>query len=306
MSIKFVLIGNVDNGKSTLGSRLLISSGNISEDEIYKAKKEADKYKKGTFWLAYLLDIDDVERDRGITLGYTTYDFKYADKDLRLIDVPGHRDLVQEMVTGASIANVALLVLSAKLGEYEASLKGQAMEHTLIARGLGISTLIVVINKMDESTNEEYERIKLDISQKIKKFRFKTVKFVNVSAYYGTNIDQLLDLLINIDIENPKDKCVNIKNNKIIKTKFIFDNIPTLITAGFKCICHSKENHFNVEFVEIKNDKHNFVTHSNSIDKNGLPKLIDVQIQILDDIDTVSSNLVIRYQNQTIGLARVI
>lgn len=306
MSMRFVLLGNVDNGKSTLGGTILINSENISEVEVHKAKTEAEKNGKGTFWLAYLLDIDDTERERGITLGYTTFDFKYKNKDFKMIDVPGHKDLVHEMVIGASYANVALLVLSARRGEYESAIKGQAIEHVLISRGLGISTLIIAVNKMDESNESEFERIKKDFNSKIKKFKFKNIIYVPISAYYGTNIKQLLDTLIECNPEEPKDKQITIKE-KLANTKLLFDNIPILITLGFKCIAHSKTECFNIEFVDINNDNCKFVTQKNSIDKNGMPKLIDVKIKITDNINStqISSNLVIRYNNQTIGLARV-
>lgn len=302
----FVLIGQTDSGKSTTGSRIIVTSGSIDENEIFKAKNAANENNKGSFWLAYLLDIDEMERKRGITLGYTTYDFKYKDTDLKLIDVPGHQILVKEMILGASYANIAVLILSASKGEYESSLKGQTIEHTIICRALGISTLIVAINKIDESTEEEIERIKNDFSARIKKFRFKKIEFVPISAINGTNVDKLLDTIISIPFEIPIHKEIALSEDKCINTKFMFDDIPNLITSGFKCICHSKDSYFNVEFIEIKNDKFNFVTHKNSIDKNGAGKMIDVKLKILDDIKTITQNLVIRYQNQTIGLARVI
>ena len=147
--IKFVLLGNVDSGKSTLAGQILISTKTIDENEINKVKRESEKNGKGSFWLAYLLDIDETERERGITLGYTNYPFTYLDKNYEIYDVPGHKDLVKEMVCGSSNCNLAIVILSARKGEYESSLKGQTLEHVLIARGMGITSLIVCVNKMD-------------------------------------------------------------------------------------------------------------------------------------------------------------
>ena len=146
----FVLLGNVDNGKSTLAGRIIIDTQNIDSVEIDKARREAEKNGKSSFWLAYLLDIDENERARGITLGYTFYDITYNEQKYKIIDVPGHHNLVQEMIAGTSFADVAVLVLSARSGEYESALKGQALQHTLIARGIGIQHLIVAINTISK------------------------------------------------------------------------------------------------------------------------------------------------------------
>ena len=115
----FVLLGNVDNGKSTLAGRIIIDTQNIDLNEIEKARRESEKNGKASFWLAYLLDIDESERARGITLGYTFFDIKYKERDFKIIDVPGHHNLVQEMISGSSHADIAVLVLSARTGEYE-------------------------------------------------------------------------------------------------------------------------------------------------------------------------------------------
>lgn len=298
----FVLLGNVDNGKSTLAGRIIIETQNIDPNEVEKAKRESEKNGKASFWLAYLLDIDESERARGITLGYTFYDIKYKNKDYKIIDVPGHHNLVQEMISGASYADIAVLVLSARTGEYESALKGQALQHTLIARGIGIQHLIVAINKIDTINNidEKINEIKKDFSERIKKFKFKSVEFIPISAYNGKNIDGLLDYLSSIKIEEKKDKTFLINDKSIIKTKMMFDLIPNLISPGFKCIAHSKDIYFNVELVSITNDKKSWIT------KNDLGKLIDVELKILDPIDNITSNLIIRLSDVTIGLARVV
>jgi len=298
----FVLLGNVDNGKSTLAGRIIIDTQNIDLNEIEKARRESEKNGKASFWLAYLLDIDESERARGITLGYTFFDIIYKERDFKIIDVPGHHNLVQEMISGSSHADIAVLVLSARTGEYESSLKGQALQHTLIARGIGIQHLIVAINKIDTINNvdEKIDEIKKDFSERIKKFKFKSVEFIPISAYNGIGIDRLLNYLSSIKIEEKKDKIFSINDKSIIKTKMMFDLIPNLISPGFKCIAHSKDIYFNVELCRITNDKKSWIT------KNDLGKLIDVDIKILDPIDNILSNLIIRLSDVTIGLARVV
>lgn len=301
----FVLLGNVDNGKSTLAGRIIIDTQNIDPNEVEKAKRESEKNGKSSFWLAYLLDIDENERSRGITLGYTFFDIRYNERDFKIIDVPGHHNLVQEMISGSSHADIAVLVLSARTGEYESSLKGQALQHTLIARGIGIQHLIVAINKIDAIDNSDdvdfkINQIKKDFLDRIKKFKFKSVEFVPISAYNGIGIDRLLNSISSIKIEEKKDNLFLINDKSIIKTKMMFDSISNLISIGFKCIAHSKDIYFNVEFVDIRNDKKSWIT------KNDLGKLIDVDIKIIDSIEQITSNLIIRLSDVTIGLARVI
>lgn len=297
----FVLLGNVDNGKSTLAGRIIIETQNIDPNEVEKAKRESEKNGKATFWLAYLLDIDENERARGITLGYTFFDIKYKDKDYKIIDVPGHHNLVQEMISGASYADIAVLVLSARTGEYESALKGQALQHTLIARGIGIQHLIVAINKIDtiDNPDETIREIKQDFTNRIRKFKFKSIEFIPISAYNGKNIDNLLEAISAIKIEEKKNLTFKITENSIIKTKMMFDSIPNLISSGFKCIAHSNSIYFNVEFIKIIIDKKSYITNKD------LGKLIDVEIKILDQVEEITSNLIIRQNDVTIGLARV-
>jgi small GTP-binding protein len=313
--IKFVLLGNVDSGKSTLAGRLLIDTKSIDEIEINKVKREAEKNGKNSFWLAYLLDIDETERERGITLGYTNFPFSYNQKDFEIYDVPGHKDLVQEMVCGSSFCNLGIVILSARKGEYESSLKGQTLEHVLIARGMGISSLIVCINKMDIINWDMtvYNYIKNDFIEKIKKFRFKHIEFCPISAYTGENIvtaihdtqKSLMDIIENIKIEPSIDKYFDLRDKNTIKTKFIFDDVENIITSGYNAIVHSKDKYYPITIKNIKNEKFNYVTSKNIVDAKGISKLIDVEIEFIDKPETIHCNLVIRTQDKTIGLAKV-
>ena len=316
MTTKFVLLGNVDSGKSTLAGRLLIDTKSIDETEINKVQREAEKHGKNSFWLAYLLDIDETERERGITLGYTNYPFTYNDKQFEIYDVPGHKDLVQEMVSGSSFCNLGIVILSARKGEYESSLKGQTLEHVLIARGMGISSLIVCINKMDiiNWDIDVYNQIKKDFTEKIKKFRFKNIEFCPISAYTGENVvnkkdyvgtDSLMNIIQNIKIEPSVDKYFDLRDKHIIKTKFIFDNIDNIITSGYNAIIHSKDKYYSIVIKSIKNEKVNYVTNKNIIDSKGTGKIIDVEIEFYDKPDQIHCNLIVRSQDRTIGLAKV-
>lgn len=316
MVTKFVLFGNVDSGKSTLAGRLLIDTKAIEESEVNKVQREAEKNGKNSFWLAYLLDIDETERKRGITLGYTNFPFTYNDKQFEIYDVPGHKDLVQEMVSGSSFCNLGIIILSARKGEYESSLKGQTLEHVLIARGMGISSLIVCINKMDinDWDIDDYNQIKNDFTEKIKKFRFKHIEFCPISAYTGENVvnkkdyvgtDSLINIIQNIKIEPSVDKYFDLRDKQIIKTKFIFDDIENIITCGYNAIVHSKDKYYPIVIKNIKNDKINYVTNKNIIDSKGAGKIIDVEIEFYDKPEQIHCNLIVRSQDRTIGLAKV-
>jgi len=312
----FVLLGNVDSGKSTLAGRILIDTKTVDESEINKVQRDAEKNGKQSFWLAYLLDIDESERERGITLGYTNYAFSYKEKQYEIYDVPGHKDLVQEMVMGSSHCNLAIIVLSARKGEYESSLKGQTLEHILITRGMGISSLIVCINKMDltDWDVDIFNQIKNDFTERIKKFKFKHIEFCPISALSGDNIlnkkeynptESLMSIIESIKIEPSSDKYFDLTNIQTIKTKFIFDSIDGLITSGFMAIAHSKDKYYHICIKNIKNDKYNYVTEKNIIDLKGNSKLIDVEIEFIDKPEKIHCNLVIRTNEQTIGLAKI-
>jgi len=313
---KFVLLGNVDSGKSTLAGRILIDTKTVDSSEINKVQREAEKNGKQSFWLAYLLDIDESERERGITLGYTNYPFSLNEKNYEIYDVPGHKDLVQEMVIGSSNCNLAIIVLSARKGEYESSLKGQTLEHVLIARGMGISSLIVCVNKMDliDWDVDIFNNIKNDFMERIKKFKFKHIEFCPISALSGENIlikknynptESLLSIIEKIKIEPSADKYFELNDKQTIKTKFIFDSIDGLITSGFMAIAHSKDRYYQICIKNIINDRLNYVTEKNIFDFKGNSKLIDVEIEFIDKPEKIHCNLVIRTNEKTIGLAKI-
>jgi len=325
---RFVLLGNVDSGKSTLGGQILVTSGLIEAREIEKVKKEAESRKMSSWWLAYLLDSDDGERARGKTHEYLDLVIPFKDTQLTMIDVPGHKQLISEMVLGCSQANIALLILSARQGEYKSGLAGQTVEHCVIARGMGISTLVVAVNKMDtiDWDEETYQKLKKDFQKRISKYQFKSIKFVPISAYQGSNvndidptsvttwktekIDQsLMEIISEIPFKEVHDKNIIVGEKKILVCKFLAYKIPTLICTGLVCKIHTKDQLYDVRLVKLrvesKKEKKSWVYLTDSNDPKGL---VDACFCLIGKNvpEEVNSNLVVRNGDQTIGIAKVI
>lgn len=187
--LNLITAGHVDSGKSTLIGRLLYETGAIREEEMRKLKEAAAEYKKETFEFAFALDTEKEERLRGLTIGLMHRPFETGKYYFTIIDAPGHRDFVKNMITGASQADAALLLVSAKSGE---GLQEQTKEHTQLLKILGVNQLIVVLNKMDTVNYDEkrYEEVKNEVSDFLKRIGFKVeeIPFVPVSAYVGDNV----------------------------------------------------------------------------------------------------------------------
>ncbi len=184
--LKISLLGHKDHGKSTLIGRLLFETRSITEDRIQEAKNTARSLGKD-FEYAFLLDSFEEEREGGFTLDTTRAQVHHNNVIYELIDVPGHKELVKNMLTGASLANAAILIVSAQQNE---RLRDETKLHLYLAGLLGIKNLVVAINKMDtvSYSREEYEKIKSEISQILECFGFEEISFVPVSAMAGDNI----------------------------------------------------------------------------------------------------------------------
>jgi elongation factor 1-alpha len=185
--INIITAGHVDHGKSTLIGRLLYDSGALSDQELRKLKEKAKELKKETFEFAFVMDQLKEERERGLTIdlmykGFNTNKFYFT-----IIDCPGHRDFIKNMITGASQADAAILVVSAKDGVQE-----QTKEHLYLSKVLGINELVVAINKMDAVNYEEskFNEVKEAVSKILQTLGYKpdTIPFVPVSAYVGDNV----------------------------------------------------------------------------------------------------------------------
>ena len=185
--LNLVTIGHVDHGKSTLVGRLLYDSGAIKEEDLRKLKEEAKQYKKETFEFAFIMDRLKEERERGVTIDIMHTKFETPKYYFTVIDAPGHRDFVKNMITGASQADAAILVVSAKDGVQE-----QTKEHVFLVKILGVNQLIVAINKMDAVNYDEakFKEVKEQVEKLLKTVGYDTSKilFIPVSAYYGDNV----------------------------------------------------------------------------------------------------------------------
>ena len=152
--INLVVIGHVDSGKSTTTGHLIYACGGIDKRTIERFEKEANDIGKGSFKYAWVLDKMKAERERGITIDISLWKFQTEKYNFTIIDAPGHRDFIKNMITGTSQADVAILIIAAGTGEFEAgySKNGQTREHALLANTLGVKQMIVCINKMDDKS----------------------------------------------------------------------------------------------------------------------------------------------------------
>ncbi|KAL1510662.1 hypothetical protein AB1Y20_009539 [Prymnesium parvum] len=152
--VNLVFVGHVDSGKSTLCGQLLVQSGAVDEREVEKLRAKAKENNRESWWLAYLLDTDDDERARGKTVHVGRAAFEGATRRYVILDAPGHRSYVPNMIAGACQADVAVLMISARKGEFEAGFErgGQTREHMLLCRALGVQHVVVAVNKMDDPT----------------------------------------------------------------------------------------------------------------------------------------------------------
>ncbi|MCX8179254.1 MAG: translation elongation factor EF-1 subunit alpha [Candidatus Aenigmarchaeota archaeon] len=187
--INIMTAGHVDAGKSTLIGRLLFDSGAVREDQLRKLKELAKELKKETFEFAFLMDRLKEERERGVTIDIMHTPFESKKYYYTIIDAPGHRDFVKNMITGASQADAAILVVSAKQGE---GVQEQTREHTYLLKVLGVSQIVVAINKMDTVNYDEkrYQEIVSEVKKLLQGVGFKVeaIPFVPVSAYQGDNV----------------------------------------------------------------------------------------------------------------------
>ncbi|KAI6369966.1 hypothetical protein MCOR25_004313 [Pyricularia grisea] len=208
--LNVVVIGHVDSGKSTTTGHLIYKLKGIDQRTIEKYEKEAAELGKGSFKYAWVLDKLKAERERGITIDIALWKFETAKYQVTVIDAPGHRDFIKNMITGTSQADCAILVIGAGTGEFEAGISkdGQTREHALLAFTLGVRQLIVAVNKMDTAkwAQSRYDEIVKETSNFLKKIGFNpdSVPFVPISGFNGDHmISESADIKANISPNAP-------------------------------------------------------------------------------------------------------
>ena len=194
--VNLVVIGHVDSGKSTSTGHLIYKCGGIDERTIAKFEKEAEEMGKASFKYAWVLDKLKAERERGITIDIALWKFESEKSVFTIIDAPGHRDFIKNMITGTSQADVAILMIASPSGEFESgwSKEGQTREHALLSFTMGVKQMIVCCNKMDakgaDYKQDRYDEIKAEVSLYLKQvgYKIETVPFIPISGWVGDNM----------------------------------------------------------------------------------------------------------------------
>jgi elongation factor 1-alpha len=224
--VSIVICGHVDAGKSTTTGRLIFELGGINERELEKLKKEADALGKSSFAFAFYMDRQKDERERGVTIACTTKEFFTETKHYTIIDAPGHRDFIKNMITGSSQADVALLMVPAD-GNFVTSIakgnlkagevQGQTRQHALLINLLGVKQLVVGVNKMDcdvaKYGKERYDEIAGEMANMLKHVGWKpdfiknSVPMLPISGWMGDNLikkSEKMDWWKGLDIDVPE------------------------------------------------------------------------------------------------------
>jgi elongation factor 1-alpha len=250
--VSIVICGHVDAGKSTTTGRLIFELGGIPEREMTKLKEEAERLGKGSFAFAFYMDRQKEERERGVTISCTTKEFFTTTKHYTVIDAPGHRNFIKNMITGASQADVALLMVpadgnfttaiargNAKAGEVQ----GQTRQHALLINLLGVKQLLVGVNKMDadiagyketryREIKEEMERMLTRVGW-LKPFVDNCVPFLPISGWKGDNlITQSANMPWWTGVEIKRDP----KDTAKIKVHTLLDCLEAFVTVPERAV----------------------------------------------------------------------
>merc|ERR1711904_646179 len=204
LHLNIVVIGHVDSGKSTTTGHLIFKLGGIDKRVIEKFEKEAAEMNKRSFKYAWVLDKLKAERERGITIDIALWKFETPKYHCTVIDAPGHRDFIKNMITGTSQADCSVLVVDSTPGGFEAGISkdGQTREHALLSFTLGVKQMIVALNKMDATepkySKNRYEEIVKEVSGYLKKVGYNPAKisFVPISGFQG---DNMIEVSTNMD-----------------------------------------------------------------------------------------------------------
>lgn len=185
--INLVFIGHVDHGKSTTVGRLLFDAGNVSEQQMRKLKEKAAELGKAGFEFAYVMDSLKEEQERGVTIDLSHKKFESEKYYFTIIDAPGHKDFIKNMITGASQADAGVLVVAANDG-----VNSQTKEHVFLSRTLGVNQMIIAVNKMDmqQYSEKRFGEVKEEVSKLLKSVGYKvdTIPFVPIASFPGDNV----------------------------------------------------------------------------------------------------------------------
>src|SRR3989344_360507 len=185
--LNVVFVGHVDHGKSTTVGRLLYDTGNLPEQEYRKLKEKAAELGKAGFEFAFVMDNLKEERERGVTIDLAHKKFITPKYEYTIIDAPGHKDFIKNMITGASQADVAFLVVAVAEG-----VMPQTKEHLILCRTLGVGQIAIILNKMDVIKWDEgkFNKLKEEITAILKGLQYKpeTVAFIPTSSFNGDNV----------------------------------------------------------------------------------------------------------------------
>uniref|UniRef100_A0A667YJ95 G1 to S phase transition 1, like n=1 Tax=Myripristis murdjan TaxID=586833 RepID=A0A667YJ95_9TELE len=201
--VNVVFIGHVDAGKSTIGGQIMYLTGMVEKRTLEKYEREAKEKNRETWYLSWALDTNQEERDKGKTVEVGRAYFETEKKHFTILDAPGHKSFVPNMIGGASQADLAVLVISARKGEFETGFEkgGQTREHAMLAKTAGVKHLIVLVNKMDDPTVnwslERYEECKEKLVPFLKKVGFnpkKDIHFMPCSGLTGANLKEPAEL----------------------------------------------------------------------------------------------------------------
>src|SRR3989338_7689715 len=186
-NMNVVFVGHVDAGKSTIVGRLMFDTGAVSEQEMTKLKAETAKYGKAGFEFAYVMDSIKEERERGVTIDLSYKKILTQKYQVTIIDAPGHRDFVKNMITGASQADAAFLVIAAPAG-----VQPQTTEHIWLLRTMGVKNVAVIINKMDavEYKEDKFNKVKEEVGKLLQGvgIKLETTPFIACSGLKGDNV----------------------------------------------------------------------------------------------------------------------
>merc|ERR1711908_230947 len=207
LHLSIVICGHVDSGKSTTTGRLIFELGGLSDREVEKLKAEAEAMNKASFAFAFFMDRQKEERERGVTISCTTKEFFTPKWHYTIIDAPGHRDFIKNMISGAAQADVALVMVPAdgnfttaiQRGNHKAGeIQGQTRQHSRLINLLGVKQIIIGINKMDcdvakysEARYDEISAEMMNMLQKVgwkKDFVLKSTPVLPISGWIGDNL----------------------------------------------------------------------------------------------------------------------